>query len=299
MKLYVDNSFISQAFSAVPPASVNLVIGGAVPQNTYWFDGSADDVRIYSRALSAEEITQLYNQGSATKQTSTKTPTGLESGLVGHWTFDGPDMLTNVADISGQGNHGALQGQTSTTTVIGTIGQALDFDGVDDGIDIGNISAAGSDFDLQDYTSSMWIYKTATPGSVQALVSRFTSAGDPDAVFHNTILNNDSLRFYFHDINYTGALYDSSDTVGNNEWHHIVYLRDNTNKRVTFYIDGVQDSGGWQTYIDSAVASSNNPLRLGESASGSQFFDGKLDDVRIYNRALSADEITQLYNLGR
>jgi len=58
-----------------------------------------DDVRIYNRALSTDEITKLYNQGAATKQASTKTPVDLQTGLTGHWTFDGPDMINNVADV--------------------------------------------------------------------------------------------------------------------------------------------------------------------------------------------------------
>src|SRR3989344_1467692 len=57
---------------------------------------------------------------------------GLTAGLVGHWTFDGNKMLTNVADSSGQGNNGSLVGQAATTTVPGKVGQALQFDGTDD-----------------------------------------------------------------------------------------------------------------------------------------------------------------------
>ena len=62
---------------------------------------------------------------------------GLTSGLVGHWTFDGNKMLTNVGDSSGQGNNGSLIGQAATTTVPGKVGQALSFDGVDDSVRIG------------------------------------------------------------------------------------------------------------------------------------------------------------------
>jgi hypothetical protein len=66
----------------------------------------------------------------ATTVGKTLTPAGsLQTGLVGHWTFDGKDMLSNVADISGNGNNGTLVGFTSTTTVSGKVGQALEFDG--------------------------------------------------------------------------------------------------------------------------------------------------------------------------
>src|SRR3990167_8880079 len=64
----------------------------------------------------------------------------LQTGLVGHWTFDGRDMGPNVRDRSGQGNHGNLvlgaTGNTSTTTIPGKLGQALSFDGVNDYVTI-------------------------------------------------------------------------------------------------------------------------------------------------------------------
>ena len=81
--------------------------------------------------------------GGTTVNVTLKTNPDLESGLVGHWTFDGKDMISNVADVSGQGNHGALQGQTSTTTAIGVIGQALDFDGSDDYVNVGTVTGGG------------------------------------------------------------------------------------------------------------------------------------------------------------
>ena len=68
----------------------------------------------------------------------------LEDGLVGHWTFDGKDMVENVADRSGQGNNGFLQNFSSTTTRPGRIGQGLLFDGIDDHLSIGDIGNAQS-----------------------------------------------------------------------------------------------------------------------------------------------------------
>ena len=65
------------------------------------------------------------------------TGSDLEDGLVGHWTFDGKDMIDVVADISGQGTDGYIIGQTSTTTAIGIMGQTLDCDGVNDYIELG------------------------------------------------------------------------------------------------------------------------------------------------------------------
>src|SRR3989344_4887967 len=112
------------------------------------FNGSIDDVRVYSRALSAGEITQLYNLGAATKISATSKGlpgVGLNNGLVGHWTFDGPKMLSNVADSCISGNTGYLvHSGSGTTTTAGKLGQALSFDGVDDYVIVNNNAAFNS-----------------------------------------------------------------------------------------------------------------------------------------------------------
>ena len=73
---------------------------------------------------------------SATSAATIGKITANNIGLVGWWTFDGPDLLQNAKDKSGQGNTGYLAGFTSTTTVPGKIGQALQFDGSNDYVQI-------------------------------------------------------------------------------------------------------------------------------------------------------------------
>src|SRR3989344_6072649 len=130
--------------SAVNEASGNMYIGSAV-SGASGFNGLLDDLRIYNRALSATEITQLYNVGQAKiAKTQSPAPCGsgapLSCGLVGHWTFDGKDTPGRANDISGQGNHGNLVAMsTSTSRVPGKIGQAFKFDGVNDVISVTDI----------------------------------------------------------------------------------------------------------------------------------------------------------------
>lgn len=104
-----------------------------------FFDGVFDDIRVYDRALSLDEIERLHGLGGTARINVTREiPSDSTRGLVGHWSLDGKTLYSNVADISGQGFHGSLQRQPATTTTIGAIGQALRFDGLTEYIDIGS-----------------------------------------------------------------------------------------------------------------------------------------------------------------
>jgi len=105
--------------------------------------------------------------------TLNKTSLTLDDGLVGHWTFDGADMINNVADASGQGNHGSLKGQTATSSVRGKIGQGLEFDGLDDYVNMGDVLDVGTG----DFTASAWIRTSSTTPN-QYIVEKFQSNTD-------------------------------------------------------------------------------------------------------------------------
>jgi len=94
-------------------------------------------VRVYNRALTPTEIRQLYKAGSSFHPNTTNKST-IRDGLVGHWTFDGADMgTTSARDASGNANTGWLI--NGAKKAIGRIGQALNFDGVNDFVDGGNV----------------------------------------------------------------------------------------------------------------------------------------------------------------
>ena len=247
-----------------------------------YLGGLLDDVRIYNRALSASEILQLYQIGATSK--IAKTLPGrdsLTSGLVGHWTFDGPDMLTTVADKSGQGNNGNLiHSGSGTTTAPGKIGQALNFDGVNDYVLTPfNVST------LTNFTISLW-EKTDNPNLG---TQRFYSAdlGGTD-------------RFYFGVNTLSRVVLGLSDwnpTISSSlssGWEHYVIVLDGT----TGYV--YRNGSLIASQAGITVSLPNKVLYIGrDEPASTNYFVGKMDDVRIYSRALSQSEITQLYNMGR
>ena len=221
----------------------------------------------------------------------------LNTGLVGWWTFDGPKMLTNVADSSGQGNNGSLVGQTSTTTVPGKLGQALSFDGVNDYVQLGDMtSLEGSAY----ATWSFWV-KPVYSDYDTVFLSKGASA------WHISVPNSglgagaNKFRVIIAGGSFPVVYTNITATVINNVWQHFTVVYDGTQStnttKVKIYKNGVLltnvDSVGT---IPTTLPANATNATIGASSLG---VNGTMDDVRIYNRVLSATEITQLYNLGR
>ncbi|MFA6315415.1 MAG: LamG domain-containing protein [Candidatus Paceibacterota bacterium] len=257
------------------------------------FNGSIDEVRIYNRALSASEILNLYNSGKVVANRTEFSNSSLTTGLIGHWTFDGKDMLQNVADKSGQGNNGKIIGQAATTTAAGKIGQALSFDGSDDYVDLG--TASTYDLSSGSFTLSAWVKTTDTDGPILSRINTPTNyVGWEWNISKGASYSDPGKPSFYTDDTWISA----NSTVNDNKWHHIVVVHEVTGSLTTFYKDGVADGS----------ATINNPyttshllaigLRQGD-ASFPQMYQGSIDDVRIYNRALSVPEILNLYNSGK
>jgi len=106
-----------------------LILGKRNESDSYYYNGYMDEVRIYNRALSAGEVTRLYNL------TKPKVLSASDNGLVGYWSFD-EGMGTKAGDMSGNGKNGTITGSTWTT---GKRGQALSLNGSSDYVDAGNV----------------------------------------------------------------------------------------------------------------------------------------------------------------
>lgn len=252
---------------------------GAESDAGFPFHGKIDETRIYNRILSADEIKRLYLQGASLK-TNVSHRDELTSGLVGNWTFDGQDMTPNVRDVSGQGNHGGLQNQSPTTTIIGKIGQGLAFDGVNDYVHMGIPSLFTSTF-----TVTMWAKMTSATGYM------FDYRNGNSLVAFRAVSNDIFVRDAAANSPTGGQV--SPGYLADGQWHMYSITADGANVRA--YRDGVQQgvSRAWTNSI------SVGNLIIGGSDNGvTNNHAGTLDEIRTYNRALSADEITQLYLMG-
>src|SRR3989344_2019060 len=286
-------------------------------------NGVLDDIRIYNRALSANEIKQLYNLGAGTKQavspkitpmastTPCSTGSGLSCGLIGYWTFDGKDTpwtsatAATTLDKSGNFATGTLTSMSqSTSPTPGKIGQGLNFDGVNDYV---NTSAKAFAFERTDkFSIAMW-YKLSKPITTTSptLFGNIAGAGNRGYAlgFKGAGECSSTTKIGFVLISTWSSCNKLVACTTNNHpsfgWHHVVSTYDGSSQTtgVKIYIDNVSYAITSVANGLTATTVNNLAMRIGDDQT-SDYFRGIIDDVRVYNRVLSANEVTQLYNLG-
>jgi len=232
--------------------------------------GKIDDVRIYNRALSPEEIQQLYLPGA---------------GPVSHWKFDEGQGL--IAYDSAGNNDGTIYRAEWTT---GIIDGALDFDGVDDYVSVPDDSSL--DFTSgQSFSVATWFRIEAGDASGQPILQKYSNSNRSGyALFGNSGSVSGRIAFVTWGTGEIFVLDEGEYNDGN--WHYAVGVRNQYSGIIQLYINGVEvDTNNEPTR---SLANSAN-LSIGTNWTGNSDYHGKIDDVRIYNRALSAEEIQQLY----
>ncbi len=258
-----------------------------------------DQIRIYDRALSQSDVTKLYNEGVEKIATTLNNPVNLSSGLVGWWTFDGKDInwATNRAtDKSGNGNTGTITNMSTTTSgVAGKVGQGLRFDGSDDYVNMGdkfNYSNA-----TDSYSFSVWI-KTTISGRRGILARGRSGAVHIPYSLHIASDNTVEVFAWNQDGNIAEFQLFSATQINDNRWHQISFVHNGASDR-RLYVDGSLEDSETNTLSTSLTGSDAFEIGRYNNMSNDTYFSGSIDDVRIYNRALSATEITQLYKMGK
>lgn len=308
LKAYKNGTLVqtysSVGASALDDAGYPLILSevalGGTGRN---INGLLDDARIYNRALSATEINALYRSTATVINTSTNTVGGsLTSGLVGLWSFDGKDMnwgTSKAFDRSGAGNDLTISGMsTSSAPVIGKIGQALNFNGGSSYLTDSAIDLSGTNT----ISLSWWMHKNSYSNVSGVLAEASTNFNTSTTGY---IVGPDDSSGYIlvglrGNVNYSYAHY-TRPSVG--VWHHYVALFDKSQlgvNEVNLYIDGVlQTAVARPASYNNTNNFGNDSFYMGMRAGSQSPVTAKIDDFRIYNRALSATEAKALYNLGR
>jgi hypothetical protein len=290
MKLYLDGLLVgNQSF----PNSNNFTnlnqirIGNNIGNlSECAFAGQIDDIGIWDRALSQQEITNMYN-GVAYSDTCNAVSGSLTQGLVGYWPFCG-----NANDDSGNGHNGTVNGATLTTDRFGNSNSAYSFDGVNDFISTSYSGILGNN----SRSISFW-YNGISNNIGETVFTDYGGGNNNGEGFACTLfpLNQPA-------VDNTGSWIKSvnSTTINNWNFYTVTYSSlDGSNlDNCKIYINGVLQSTSQSSPVYDINTINGVNMVFGSSRffDPIQFFNGKLDDIGIWNRALTQQEITQLFN---
>jgi hypothetical protein len=260
--------------------------------NQGYYKGGLDQVRIYNYARTPAQIAWSFNKGAP----------------VGHWKMD-ECQGTQIADWSGNANHGTLSIGTSGTQTspgtcttsgawangkLGKLNASLNFDGSDDKVSIPDPTSGILDFNAStSLTMSAWIKTTDTSDNYHVIFEKGGFGGQ--AYRYGLFTYNNTLRIIVNDFSSSVQNFSSSGiTVNDGNWHHVVGVVDRVNTKLLIYSDGkfVNET----TLTRPGTFENSNPLNF--SSNNSFPFPGQIDDVRIYNYALTPTQIKTLYNNG-
>ena len=265
-------------------AGVQFVLDGATtigpedtssPYSVSWATTGVSDGAHTLSAVARDAAGNLTQSASRTVQVSNAAPP-QGAGLVAAYSFNW-GTGTALTDASPSGNHGTISGATWTTS--GRNAGALQFDGTNDLVTI----ADSASLDLTSgATIEAWVYPTSVSGTRTAVLKEI-SGNLAYALYANDSANRGRGSVRINSVTRSSA---STATLPLNTWTHIAMTYDGSTLR--FFRNGSQNSS---LAVTGLITTSSSPLRLGGSQVFGQYFAGRLDDVRIYNRALSATEI--------
>lgn len=207
----------------------------------------------------------------------------ISDGLVGYWTFNGPDFTDKVYDRSGQGNDGYASGTaTSTFKTPGKIGQGAMLNGVNAEVDINSIPSFTGAADTP-FSFAFWV-KTTTSDTNEII------SWGPNR--RCRLVNGANIGCTVSGDEYEVTASQSTSVVNDGKWHYIVYTH-NAGAQ-SLYFDGVLEDVGTDTFGAGAA-----DIILGTREFSGGYFTGNLDEVRVYGRTLTTAEVRTLYLSGK
>ena len=265
----------ASALDATLLASHSVVLAGLAPGTLF-----------HARVRSLDNAGNLGMSGDVTFTTLPPPPPSGTPGPIGSWSF-GEGAGTTAADATGNGLAGTLM--NGAAWVAGRIGTAVGLDGVDDYVEVPHVPA----LDAYPLTVSAWV--RTTTGGLSGVVNKYLpSSLDGYQIF----VNGGSLcAWYFRDAsNYVWDGTSCSLAVpgrADGQWHHVAFVVDAAGGRL--YVDGsLAATRAWTG--TPGPASTTASLSFGRYPGiATPYLPGAIDEVRLYARALSAAEVTALF----
>ena len=273
-----------------------LYMGSTVEGSQEYYAGLVDEVEIFNRALSQTEIQAIYNAGSAGKCITCTPP---PPNMVSWWPGDG-----NASDIQG-GNNATLQ--NGATFGAGMVDQAFLLDGIDDSVDVGiapNLNVSSGEF-----TVDVWVNFNAlshppganepgVPEGDMSIVDKMSPSG----------VNTDGWRLIKQDDNRFWFCFGAGGDNGCGDPGFTVFSQTQAVTGAYFHVSAVKTSTTFSIYVNGALEdtralpsftdSNSANLLIGANALEGAHLNGLVDEVEIFNRALSQSEIAGIVKAG-
>ena len=202
----------------------------------------------------------------------------------------------DAEDQSGFDNDVIMRGPVSTDGRLGGADKAYEFDGYDDYIEVQDLGIK------EDLTLSAWVFfNNLEGGQRQGIISKGYQSSAVTYRSYSLYVNNDTEVVFAvssHSYNFIGGTLVSNAALSafsEETWHHIAAVF-SAGESMKIYIDGVEKSGDLIGTVPAAIAVNSIPELIGMDGETGGFLDGKIDEVRIYSRALSDSDIGCLYD---
>jgi hypothetical protein len=281
--IYVDGAFEDRkALTALSYTYTNTSIGRNVA-NSYFFDGQIADAKIFDVALSLSQIKELYNDSKVI------VPSNVSQTNLKLWCplVDGAGLV--AYDGSGYGNHGALTnmvtgdwltGQTGAPQLVGGFNRAMLFDGSDDWVDCGSSPITSNSA----FSWAAWINPTGSSGTPFFLGTNTT--GQAMVSYWDSSTNIVRVGWW------GGDKLISTIAIPVNSWGHTCWTWDGTTLRA--YTNGV--AAGTATGFTFNIASDD--MIIGAASASAQEFEGLINEVIVYDTALTLAQVQALAATG-
>jgi hypothetical protein len=259
-----------------------------------YYSGDLDDIGIWNRALTQQEITNLYNAPAPNPIACNPLPTNLITGLVGYWPFCG-----NANDESGNSHNGTVSNATLSNDRFGNLNSAYYFDGIGDFIRVNH----ANDLKLSgNFSISCWA-NLQGQNPFNSFISKASNnqVNVPGWIFGYLTLNQISYVNFQGSPTFLGQT-TQGISISNNQWYNATVTYDSASSQLKYYLNGLLTDSFNIAYdftgssLDVFIGNhftANDPNIPVASNGG---FTGLLDDIGIWNRVLSPGEINQINN---
>jgi hypothetical protein len=296
-KLYINGAEVSYQTqtpgvgSYTGDSSLNKHIG-TIGASAQFFKGLIDEPKIFTFALTPEQVRQEYNLGTAVNYSVGATESaslidGPGNDPVAYWNFE-ERSGTSTTDKSGNNNTGTLT--NSPTWTAGKIGSGLNFSPTNSYVSVADATALNITGDI---TVEAWVKPNVIDSTSRVFLEKGDGASAANRQYALRLNSSNRWEFFLYTGSTTNSTPDSTTTPSTSRWDHVVGVR--SGNTISVYVNGVFRNS---TTVSGSTNTSSSILALGKAGAASGYFGGQIDEVKIYNYARTRSQIAYDYNRG-